>query len=547
MSDWERVTPTQGSVSVGPAPDGWERIEPPKQTAYDRFLNAIEIPKMGGVSPVVGPALVAGTGELIKGAGALTEMAFPETGRNISRFGETLTGKVKEQYPVAGTTGQIGSYLVPYSAAQKAVGAVKAIPQVASKIAGMGKIPSFATAVGEQAAIGGGTGYALTPTAEDRGNAAMFGAATGPVGELIKPVAKLGGWLGKQTLGLSTGAGGDAVGEAFKAGTTQNPQFLANLRGQVPVKDVLQAAQSGMQALKTQRKNAYKEGIESIKPNQEIIAGQPLPKPAARLDFNPIENSFKESLDNFKVQGGGDIASSIGEESFKDINKIKSVLDEWKSKKGLHTAEGLDALKRRIDDLYRNDMSNEAKSVLSQTRNTVKDTIVKQDKNYAKTMSDYEESLGIERELEQALGLGDKKSIDSAVRRLQSLTRNNANTSYEYRQQLADILKQKSGIDLMPALSGQALNSIAPRGIQKVLPSFTAGIGITGAMTLGPAGLLPLATLPLQSPRVVGEGAYLAGKAARPVINLANSGTPEQRKLAKLLIMRAAQQGASNE
>jgi len=543
MSDWEIVSPAKGSVSVSPAPDNWENLQAKPETAYDRFINGISLPQMNG-NAVVGPMAVAGAGELIKGAGALTELGFPETGRNISRLGEKLTGEVKEQFPVAGTAGQIGSYAVPYSLAQKAVGAIKAVPQVANII---GKIPSFATAVGEQSAIGAGTGYGLTPTSENRGNAAMFGAATGPIGEIIKPAAKLGGWIGKEVLGLSTGAGPQAIEEAAKAGVTGNQQFLKNLRGEVPVKDVLQAAQSGLQTLKSQRKNAYKEGIESIKPNQEIIAGQPLPKPAPKLDFNPIENSFKESLDNFKVQGGGDVASSIGEESYKDINKIKTVLDEWKSKKGLHTAEGLDALKRRIDDLYRNDMSNEAKSVLSQTRNTVKDTIIKQDKNYAKTMRDYEESLGLERELEQALNLGDRKSIDAAVRRLQSLTRNNANTSFEYRKQLADILKQKSGVDLMPSLAGQALNTYVPRGLHRIIPSFTAGSGITGAMTIGASGLAPLATLPLQSPRLVGEATYAAGKMARPVLNLANSGTPEQRKMAKLLIMKAAQQGASNE
>jgi hypothetical protein len=213
----------------------------------------------------------------------------------------------------------------------------------------------------------------------------------------------------------------------------------------------------------------------------------------------------------------------------------------------LHTAEGLDGLKRRIDDVYRSDMSSEAQAVLSQTRNTVKDTIIKQDKNYAKTMRDYEESLNLERQLEQALKLGDKSSIDTAIRSLQSLTRNNANTSYQYRQQLADILKQKSGVDLMPALSGQALNSVTPRGLQKLMPSFTAGSAATGLFNVGVEGLAPLATLPLQSPRVVGEGAYMAGKAAQPFINLANSGTQEQRNLAKLLMMKAAQQGASNE
>jgi hypothetical protein len=532
MSDWERVTPTQGSVSVGPAPDGWEKIQAKPETAYDRFINAIELPKFGG-NAVVGPAVVAGTGELIKGVGALTELGLPEYGRNISRLGEKLTGEVKEQFPVAGTGGQIASYLVPYSAAQKAIGAVKAVPQVANVI---GKIPSFATAVGEQSAIGAGTGYALTPTAENRGNAAMFGAATGPLGEIARPLIKGAGWLGNQTLGLSTGAGGDAVGEAFKAGTTKNPQFLANLRGEVPASDILEAAQSGLQTLKNQRRQAYEQGIQSTNKNQVF------------LDFKPIDTTFQDTLKGLTVKGvGGVEASRVGDKTLREVAQIKSVVDEWKSKPELHTAEGLDALKRRIDDLYSNDMSKEAKSILTQTRGQVKNTIVKQDPNYAKTMRDYEQSLSLERELEQALGIGDKTAVDTAIRKLQSLTRNNANTSYQYRQQLADILKKEAGVDLMPALSGQALNSIAPRGIQKVLPSFTAGSGITGAMTLGMEGLLPLATLPLQSPRVVGEGAYMAGRAAKPVLDLANSGTPEQRKLAKLLIMRAAQQGVGNE
>jgi len=533
----------KGAVLVDELPPMPQGAELQPETAYDRFLKGIQIPKMEG-NAVVGPMAVAGAGELIKGAGAATELAFPETGRNISRLGETLTNQVKEQYPVTGTAGQIGSYLAPYSAAQKLATGLKSIPQVANII---GKIPSFATAVGEQSAIGAGTGALLTPSVEDRGNAAIFGAATGPVGEIIKPAAKFTGKALSETLGLTTGAGSKSIEEAAKAGVTGNQQFLQNLRGEVPVKDVLEAAQSGMQALKTQRRQAYEQGIQSTKPNQEIVAGKPLPKPAPRLDFNPIENSFKQSIDNLKVQGGGDVASAVGEDSLKDINKIKSVVDEWKSKSGLHTAEGLDILKRRIDDLYRNDMTNEAKAVLSQTRNSVKQTIVKQDKNYAKTMSDYEESLGIERELEKALSLGDRVSADTAIRKLQSLTRNNVNANYGYRKELADILRTQGGVDLMPALAGQSLNTWIPRGMHRIVPELTAGSAIGGVALAGPAGLAPLATLPLQSPRLVGEATYKAGQIARPVLDLANSGTPEQRKLAKLLIMRAAQQGATNE
>ena len=522
------------------------QAEPAKaETAYDRFLNTLRNPQTGGRGGIVGPAIMGGAGELVRGAGALTQFAFPEAGTRIAEVGEAMTQGAKSVSPVSATVGQIGSYLVPFGAAQKAATAVGSIPQVARAT---NMIPSFARNVGQQSAIGAGTGYALTPDAAGREESALFGAVGGAAGEFARPIAQATGKLMSEALGLSTGTGSDAVKQAFRSGTTGDRQFVENMRGNVPVTDVLEQAQNAMQTLKTQRKQAYKEGIASIKPNQEIVAGQPLPKPVPKLDFNPIEKSFKDSLDNFKVEGGSDVASTIGEESLKDINKIKSLIDEWKSKKGLHTAEGLDGLKRRIDDVYRQDMSNEAKSILSRTRSTVKQTIVKQDKNYAKTMKDYEQGLDLERELERALSLGDKASADTAIRKLQSLMRNNANTSYAYRQQLADILRQETGTDLMPALAGQAMQSFTPRGIQKLVPSLTAGSGVgAAAVGAGPAALIPLATLPLQSPRLVGEATYGVGRAARPVIDLANSGTPEQRRLVKLLLMKGAERGTDNE
>jgi hypothetical protein len=524
----------KGAVMVNDMPPLPEGAELKPQTSYDRFLDSLRNPQTGGRSGVVGPMIMGGTGELIKGAGALTQMAgFPNAGDRMVEVGGAMTQGAKSVAPVAGTVGQYGSYVLPFSAAQKGVTAVSNIPKVAQNI---GKIPSFARATGEQAIIGAGTGYALTPDQENRGQQALFGAGGGVAGEFVKPIAQFGSFLGREALGLSTGAGGESIKQAFKAGTTQNPLFLENLRGKVPATDVLEKAQIGLQNLKNQRRQAYEQGIESTNKNQVF------------LDFNPIEKTFNDTLQGLTVKGvGGVSASRVGDKTLREVDEINKVVQEWKAKPELHTAQGLDALKRRIDDLYSNDMSKEAKSILTQTRGQVKQTIVKQDPNYAKTMSDYEEGLGIERQLEDALGLGDKKSVDSAIRKLQSLTRNDANTSYAYRQQLANILKNDAGVDLMPALAGQSLNSIAPRGLARLMPSFTAGSAVTGALNLGVEGLLPLATLPLQSPRLVGEGVYAAGKAARPVIDLANSGTPEQRRLAKLLIMNSATKGATNE
>jgi hypothetical protein len=511
------------------------QAEPAKpETAYDRFLNTLRNPQTGGRSGVVGPAIMGGAGELIRGAGALTQFAFPEAGTRIAEVGEAMTQGAKSVNPVSATVGQVGSYVLPFGATQKAVTAVGNIPQIARAT---NMIPSFARNVGQQSAIGAGTGYALTPDAAGRGESAAFGAVGGAAGEFARPIAQATGKFMSEALGLSTGTGSDAVKQAFRSGATGDRQFIENMRGNVPVTDILEQAQGAMQTLKQNRRDAFQKGFESTKQNQTF------------LDFKPIESKFDNAIQNLTIKGvGGVSASKVGQKTLDDVAEIKAVVDEWKTKPELHTAEGLDALKRRIDDVYRQDMSNEAKSILTQTRGAVKQTIVKQDKNYAKTMKDYEQGLDLERELERALSLGDKASADTAIRKLQSLMRNNANTSYAYRQQLADILRQETGTDLMPALAGQAMQSFTPRGIQKLVPSLTAGSGVgAAAVGAGPAALIPLATLPLQSPRLVGEATYGVGRAARPVIDLANSGTPEQRRLVKLLLMKGAERGTDNE
>lgn len=522
------------AAALSQLPQG-QPTEPPKPVgAYDRFLESLRNPQTGGKSGVVGPMLMGGTGELIRGAGALTQMVgFPNAGNRMVEVGEAMTQGAKSVAPVSGTVGQIGSYLVPFAGAQRATNLVAQVPQVAKTI---GTLPSYARAMGQQSIIGGTTGYALTPDQQGREESAAFGAIAGPAGELIRPVARAGGNFMSEALGLSTGVGNEPIRQAFRAGQTGNQQFVQNMRGQVPVTDLLEQAQGAMQTLKQNRRTAYQQGFQSTQQNPVF------------LDFKPIEQKFDDAIQSLTVKGvGGVSASKVGQKTLDDVAEIKAVIDEWKAKPELHTTEGLDALKRRIDDVYRNDMSNEAKSILTQTRGTIKQTIVKQDKNYAKTMRDYEDALGLERELEKALSLGDKASVDTALRKLQSLGRDNVNTSYAYRKDLADTLRRETGVDLMPAVAGQSLNTFTPRGIQRVIPSLTAGSGVTGAALAGPAGAIPLLTLPLQSPRLVGEAVYGAGKASRPVLNLANSGTPEQRQLAKLLIMKAAQEGARDE
>ena len=430
----------------------------------------------------------------------------------VKAIGQIEQGINQNAYaPVTKTASFVGDVANPISMgiANKAMGLTGQIPNM----------PSYAKAI-----LGGGAtglGIGLTSpekTGLDTGdylkekakttaiNTAVGGAVPAAI-EVAKPVIKQG-------LGLSTGVGSEAVGEAFKAGKTGNEQFVQNLRKQVPVTDLLESAQGALQTMRNARQSAYQKGIETTNKNQVF------------LDFKPIQSKLDDTLESLKVKGvGGVEASKVGPETMNKVNQIRTIVNEWKSKPELHTAQGLDALKQRLDDVYTNDMPNQAKRVLTGIRNEVKQTIVKQDPNYAKTMRDYEEALAVERELENALSLGEGKQVQTALNKLQSLGRNNVNTSYDYRKQLADVMRQETGVDLMPAVAGQSMSSWTPRGIQRIAPTLTAGSALGG-------NPIPLVTLPFQSPRVVGEMAYGAGKAS----NLVND---RNRNLARLLTLES--------
>jgi hypothetical protein len=487
------------------------------------------------INPVLGVTQLA-TGGRVGGPTAERYAQEAQIYKNAAPeafMGGEIAGSILPAARVGGAIGQIPSFAKVMPAATQAVASVapKLAPLAApiAQSAGYGAVSSAMTPDESGASANDLMANRLRNMATDTAISGAIPLAA----PAIKEVGKASGKLLAELLGQTTGVGGMSVGQAARSGVQRNPQFIENLRGDVSAKDVLESAQGGMQTLAQKRNEAYQKGFASTKANQTF------------LDFSPIEDKFKSVVDNFSVKGvGGVQASKVGPDTMKDVNQIQAILGEWKSKPELHTAEGLDALKRRVDDLYRNDMTNEAKSVLTQTRGAIKNTIVSQDKTYAKTMRDYEKAREVEKDIEDALGTGKRKSVDSAIRKLQSVTRNNANTSYSYRQELADLLKKEAGVDLMPALAGQSMSAVFPRGIQKFVPTLTAGAGAANPALW--------ATLPLQSPRLVGEAAYGAGRAVAPMVDLANSVklTDEQRKLIRLLEIQAAQQatrGVTNE
>ncbi len=497
--------------------------QPKTETAYDRFLTSLRNPQTGGKSGVVGPMLVGGTGELIKGAGALTQLAgFPNAGNRLVEVGGAMTEGAKSVAPVSGTVGQIGSYVLPFGAAQRTLNTVAQVPQVAKTL---NVLPSFARNMGQQATIGGATGYALTPDQENRSDSATFGAVGGAAGELIRPIAKMGGNLASEVIGNLSGVGSQAYKTAYNAAVQGGDKLKAlasNLRKQAPMENVVDDALQGLNNMGKNLQNQYRSGMVNVKNDKTV------------LDFKGIDQALNDAQ-NLGVFKGKVTNQGLVDE----VTRIRGIVDDWKRQNPteFHTPEGMDELKKVIGiELEKIPFEqNTLRKAVGNIYSSVRDEIKKQAPVYDSVMKSYSEGLDKASELKKALNLGDKKSIDSSLRRLQSVMRDNVNTNYGNRVNYAEILEQASGKPIMAQLAGQALSSPMPRGLQRMLPSATGA----GALALDPT---LLALLPAQSPRLMGEATILAGKASRPVINLANSGTPEQRQLAKLLIMKSAEE-----
>lgn len=346
------------------------------------------------------------------------------------------------------------------------------------------------------AVTGGLSAGAIDPS--QAGQGAVIGAALPPA---LMAAGKVGSAIGggvrsltKNTLGLTTGVGAEPISQAFKAGKSGNQAFLDNLRGDVPLTDVLDQAKAGLQAMNAAKAAEYRSGMLPIKADKAI------------LNLDGISKAVDDaaSITTFKGQVKNEAAHNA-------VQKMRAIVDDWKSldPAEFHTPEGLDALKQKLGGILESIPFEEktARNAASKIYNATKSEISSQAPTYAKVMKDYQLATEQITEIERALSLGKKASADTSMRKLQSLMRNNVQTNYGNRLSLANALEQSGGVDIMPSLAGQALNSITPRSL-----SGKIGAGATMYNALTNPGTL--AALPLQSPRLVGSLAYGAGRVA---------------------------------
>ena len=329
------------------------------------------------------------------------------------------------------------------------------------------------------------------------GQAAVgFGQAIDPLNLGIK-AAGATGRLAAQAVpaiaGMTTGAGGESIQQAFNAGREggeQQERFLANMRGEEDLNAVVEDAMAAMRTLRQDRGTRFEQGRNALE----------LEKMPVNMDA--VAQAYADFAESFKYEG----VSELSPKAQMKMVEISKIISNWQGSPGLHTAKGLDILKRRIDAAYPEGINpGDSAMVASRARDIVYKEITTQVPDYRSVMQPYEEAIRLEKEMQKALSLGKNSSADTILRKLQSVMRNNVNANFGQRLSLVEKLESAGDYFLLPRLAGQSLNNIAPRGLQGAAAT---GAGVSGV--LNPANL---AALPFMSPRIMGEAANAAGRA----------------------------------
>lgn len=338
--------------------------------------------------------------------------------------------------------------------------------------------------------------------------------------------------------GNTTGAGSAAIKEAAAAGATggsRAEQFLSNMRGKVDPTELVDIAKENLGAMREAKSQQYRSGMINISRDKTVLD---LADTDAAIAAAEKRVSFKGQIKDANAADA--------------IVETKKLVDDWKAldPAQYHTPEGLDALKQQIGSVLESlpyEQRN-ARAVIGDVYSSVRKTISKQAPTYGKVMSEYEDASDAIKEIEKALSLNDKASVDTALRKLTSIMRNNVNTNFGQRTKLAEKLQQAGGNEFIPGIAGQSLSAIIPRGIQGgVLPALGTG-------TFMGAGFVPaMGVLAASSPRLVGEAAYYAGKAGGAIgsagnkINSLAGMTPEMLRSVQMYNALHQAQNAGNQ
>lgn len=348
---------------------------------------------------------------------------------------------------------------------------------------------------GKVAKIAGKVGDTIDPVALSMRGAAAATRGTG------RGVARM--------LGVSTGVGGDAIQEMARAGATGNRAALEQLRDNAPVQDIADSAHNALDAMRGERHAQFDADMTPVRANQTT------------LPFRDVARSLADSRSEIYHNGKPKDTRAAS-----TLTDIRALVREYAADPKQHTPMGFDALKQRIGEIRDGtEAGTLARRTADKIYHSVRETIASRVPEYDVAQKGYQNASETLNEMRREFSLTEGATNNTALRKLLSSMRNNVNTNFGEREKMMRELGKREPA-LAGMIAGRNMSGWEPRGLARVLANPMALSGPAAAYFASNPWLLALMppVMAAQSPRMVGEGAYAAGRAAGVL-------TPEMRAL----------------
>jgi hypothetical protein len=347
---------------------------------------------------------------------------------------------------------------------------------------------------------------------------ALSAGAKPVINALRGPVSSAGGQIANVIGEYGTHTGGETVRDMARAGLEggeKKAQAIRFLNGDAPLEEIVANARTGLAGLKKADSAAY------------TTAMAPLLADTTVLDYQPIVNAVRGVTNSgINVHGHVENPSSV-----MMANKLAPIFKEWSGQPYVqnaipqpaypasqaHTLAGLDSLKKRVYQEYKKaPIGSPERDVGKQAYKAVRGTLGEQVPAYGDVMEMSQNAIKRRKGLEKELSLTENAHDGTTLRKVLSIPRNNANTNYGNRVEMAKLLEENGANNLMTQLNAAALNSYKPRGLGGLTGTGTVG-GLAFALTGGnPAvAATTAALLAAQSPKLMGKAAMATGTTAR--------------------------------
>lgn len=342
------------------------------------------------------------------------------------------------------------------------------------------------------------------------GAARAVGTAATAIDPFMAPISAVKGLgrVGSELVGnLATRTGSRPIREGYNAGVeggAAQDAFQSNLRGNAPADSAVREARDALTSMRAEKNLAYKTGMVDVGNDASV------------LSFKDIDKALDEAnkIKSFSGRSGQGPTQQLSPKTAGVRQEIQEAVDHWKSldPNDFHTPVGMDALKQQIGDIKDSLQYNTPERLVAEKAySAIRQTIAKQAPSYDNVMKGYENASNQINEISKTLSLNPKASVDTTLRKLQSVMRDNVTTNYGKRADLAETLATHGAPNLMPKLAGQTMQSWFPRGFGPYAEAGWIGSALY-SMHPGMWAAVP-AIAAVHSPRVVGEAANLAGRA----------------------------------